>query len=187
MSSGAIDYTCGYDHVNFSNWSRVMSLPSTTDGANLRGYTAQCVCIDEAAFIPHLEDIMQAIAPTLSRDKDSELVMTSTPAGKHGYFYDRWLDAYDNDAWYLQTTTVHDAIREGLKVDLDALHTLCPDPDMFAQEYECVFQNEFGAWLDPTLLTFEDIEICSGPTWLGLDVGVKHDSSGLVVAAQRGS
>ena len=139
MSHGAVDYTCGYDHVNFSNGSRVMSLPSTTDGANLRGYTAQCVCIDEAAFIPHLEDIMQAIAPTLSRDKDSELVMTSTPAGKHGYFYDRWLDANDNDAWYLQTTTVHDAIREGLAVDLDALHTLCPDPDMFAQEYECAF------------------------------------------------
>lgn len=107
LSNGQIDYTCGYDHVHFNNGSRVMSLPSTTDGANLRGYTAQCVCIDEAAYIPHLEDIMQAIAPTLTRDKTAELVMTSTPAGKNGHFYDRWMAARDDPDWYTQTTTIH--------------------------------------------------------------------------------
>lgn len=100
LSNGTIDYTMGYDHVNFTNGSRVMSLPSTTDGANLRGYTAQCVCIDEAAYVPHLDDIMQAIAPTLTRDKTAELVMTSTPAGKNGYFYDRWIAAQDDPSWY---------------------------------------------------------------------------------------
>lgn len=158
LSNGKIDYTCGYDHVHFSNGSRVMSLPSTTDGANLRGFTAQCVCIDEAAYIPHLDDIMQAIAPTLTRDKTAELVMTSTPAGKNGYFYDRWMAARDDPDWHTQTTTIHQAIEAGLKVNLDDLHALCPDPDRFAQEYECVFQEELGSWLSDTDLVFEDFD-----------------------------
>lgn len=35
----------------------------------------------------------------------------------------------------------------GLKVDLDALHRLCPDPLVFAQEYECAFQDSMAAML----------------------------------------
>lgn len=54
MTNGQIDYVSTQDCLKFSNGCRVMSLPSSTDGANLRGFTAQCVCIDEAAFIPHL-------------------------------------------------------------------------------------------------------------------------------------
>lgn len=65
-----------------------MSLPSSTDGTNLRGYTANCVVCDEAAYIYHLDEILHAIAPTLSRDPNAELILTSTPAGKNGAFYD---------------------------------------------------------------------------------------------------
>ena len=37
----------------------------------------------------------------------------------------------------------------GLNVDLDALHKLCPDREVFAQEYECVFQDSLETMLDP--------------------------------------
>lgn len=55
LSNGQIDYTSSYDSVKFSNGSKIMSLPSSTDGANLRGFTAACVCIDEAAYVWHLD------------------------------------------------------------------------------------------------------------------------------------
>lgn len=185
LTKGQITYTAGFDHVNFSNGSRIMSLPSTSD--SLRGFTAQCVCIDEAAYIANLDDVLQAIGPTLTRQPDADLILASTPAGKNGPFYDLWRRAQEDEAWYAQTTTVHDAIRMGLKVDLDALHTLCPDPDVFAQEYECIFQSEHGAWLDPEALLFEDFSDLPGDSWLGLDVGVKNDATGLVIAKQRGN
>ena len=119
MTNGKIDYTSNFEQVKFNNGCRVMSLPSSTDGANLRGYSAQCVCIDEAAFIPHLNMIMQAIGPTLSRFKDSELVFTTTPAGKNGDFYKLYQEALERDDWYVQHTTIHDAIADGLQVDLE--------------------------------------------------------------------
>lgn len=58
MTDGQITYTPAFDCIKFSNGGRVMSLPSSTDGANLRGFTASCVCCDEACFIRNLEDII---------------------------------------------------------------------------------------------------------------------------------
>ena len=102
LSHGRLTYTSGFDHVTFSNGARVMSLPSSTDGANLRGWTASCVCIDEAAWIPHLEKVLQAISPTLSRDPSAELVLTTTPAGRNGPFYDLWVEARDHpEVWHV--------------------------------------------------------------------------------------
>lgn len=64
-----------------------MSLPSGNPAA-LRGWSAQAVIVDEAAFCEHLEDVMAAIAPTLTRDPNSELILCTTPAGKNGPFYE---------------------------------------------------------------------------------------------------
>lgn len=75
-----------------------MSLPSTSD--SLRGFTAQCVCIDEAAYIANLDDVLQAIGPTLTRQPDADLILASTPAGKNGPFYDLWRRAQEDEAWY---------------------------------------------------------------------------------------
>lgn len=184
---GAVDYTCSFDSVKFSNGARVLSLPSSTDGANLRGFTAGCVCIDEAAFIPHLDLILQAIAPTLSRDKDAELILTTTPAGKNGCFYDLYQEALYNDDWYIQTTTIHDAIADGLKVDLEALHTLVPDAEVFAQEYECKFMSEYGSMIDTSLIDWYDDEPEKvDGHYFGMDIGSRQDRSAITTMVTKG-
>ena len=130
LSKGAITYQSAFDHIEFSNGSRILSLPSTSDG--LRGWTASCVCLDEAAFIYKLDEIMQGIGPTLTRDPNAELILTTTPAGMNGPFYEMYSRAREDEQWYVQTTTIHDAIQGGLEIDLDSLHSLCQDPDVFA-------------------------------------------------------
>ena len=40
MSGGQISYTSTFDSLKFSNGCRVMSLPSSVDGAGLRGWSA---------------------------------------------------------------------------------------------------------------------------------------------------
>lgn len=183
LSNGSIDYEASYDHINFSNGSRVLSLPSTSDG--LRGWSGNCVCLDEAAFIYKLDEILQGIAPTLTRDPDAELIMTTTPAGMNGDFYELYQNAIINPEWYVQHTTIHDAIADGLDVDVSRLRTLCPDPDIFAQEYECHFLSEYGSMIDINLLDWYD-ELPSGrqTTYLGMDIGSSNDRSAIVTAIQ---
>ena len=188
LTDKAITFRSSFDGVKFSNGSRVLALPSSTDGANLRGWTVTgCVAIDEAAFIRNLDSIMQAIAPTLSRSQTAQLVIASTPAGKNGKFYDMWKAAQNDQSWYAQSTTIHDAILAGLNVDLDSLHKLCPDREVFAQEYECTFQSSLDNMLDPELIEETDSipENASG-TWLGIDIGRQHDRTSIVAVKQVG-
>ena len=181
LSKGAITYQSAFDHIAFSNGSRILSLPSTSDG--LRGWTASCVCLDEAAFIYKLDEIMQGIGPTLTRDPNAELILTTTPAGMNGPFYEMYSRAREDEQWYVQTTTIHDAIQGGLEIDLDSLHSLCQDPDVFAQEYECKFMSSYGSLIDLELIDWYD-ELPKGryEAYLGMDIGSTSDRSAIVTA-----
>lgn len=67
MSGNTITYEKTADKIKFSTGSVIMSLPSGNPNS-LRGYSAQCVLIDECFFILNPSEVMQAIAPTLTRD-----------------------------------------------------------------------------------------------------------------------
>lgn len=82
----SINYSASADSIKFSNGSRVISLPSGNPSA-LRGWSAQCIIIDEGAFIDNPEDVWAAITPTLLRDPNAEMILVTTPAGTVGWFY----------------------------------------------------------------------------------------------------
>lgn len=181
LSKGAITYQNAFDHITFSNGSRILSLPSTSDG--LRGWTASCVCLDEAAFIYKLDEIMQGISPTLTRDPNAELILTTTPAGMNGPFYEMYSRAREDEQWYVQITTIHDAIQGGLEIDLDSLQSLCQDPDVFAQEYECKFMSSYGSLIDLELIDwYDDLPKGRYEAYLGMDIGSTSDRSAIVTA-----
>lgn len=138
LSKGALTYTASFDKIVFSNGARVMSLPGGNDGSSVRGWTIRgALVLDEAAFFPHLERLMAAVAPTLTTSPDAELVISSTPSGKNHPFYKMWCNALDSDDWFASLITIEDAIKQGLDVDIEHLHQLCPDPIVFDQEYRC--------------------------------------------------
>ena len=183
LSNNAITYTSSFDTIRFSNGSRIMSLPSTAD--SLRGWSAQCVVVDEAAFVWKLDDILQGLAPTLTRDPDAELILTTTPAGKNGPFYEMYNNALNDPAWYVQHTTIHEAIADGLNVDLNSLHSLCPDPDVFAQEYECKFLSEYSSLIDLNLIDYYDeLPKETFTNYIGIDVGSTSDRTAMVTVKQ---
>lgn len=129
-TNGKITYEASHDAIRFSTGSRVLSLPNNPDG--LRGGSYCMVAMDEAAFIEHPEDVFQAIAPTLTRNQTSQFILASTPAGMNGWFYEKYCEALASEDWYVQITTIEDAVRNGLNVNIDELHKLVPDPDVFA-------------------------------------------------------
>lgn len=184
LTDGQITYMASADKVEFSSGQRIISLPSGNPSA-LRGYTAQVVIIDEAAFVENPEDVMQAIGPALTRDKNAKLVLASTPAGKNSWFYRTYLKALDDPEWYVQTTTIEDAKRMGLDVDIEGLRQLCPDPDMFQQEYMCVFSSEYSSFIDTTLLEFsEEPRAKVVASFMGADIGSTGDRTAIADIAE---
>ena len=155
-----------------------MSLPSGNPAA-LRGYTAACTIIDEACYIEHPEDVFSAILPTLTRNPEAELILVSTPAGMQGKFFEIWSN--DDESWYKQSTTIEEAIEDGLKVNLDELKKLCPDPEIFAQEYQCKFSSDFGAFIDPAVLDFSDNIPNDGIYLTGIDFGRHNDATSIAI------
>ena len=183
MSGNAITYSQSADKIEFSNGGRVISLPSGNPSA-LRGYTSDLTCIDEACFIEHPEEVLAAISPTLTRNPNSKLVMTSTPAGRNSLFFKLIQDAGDDT--YVQETTIHDAIAAGLDIDLEKLRSLCPDEDIFRQEYECCWLDSASSMLDVGILDWYDDQVKSNEAYLGVDVGSTSDRSAFVTIRNKG-
>ncbi len=185
LTDGKISHTSTFDSVSFSNGSRILSLPSSS--SSMRGWTASCVCIDEAFFVPRLEDTMAAIAPTLTRDPNAELVLASSAAGMNSTAYSIWEKAIRSDEWYTQTTTIDDAVRDGLKVDVGSLRSMVPDEETFQTEYMCVFSKSMDAVFDASLMEpFDSLPSAAQGNWIGIDVGRSHDKTAFVMGTAVG-
>lgn len=135
ISGQRLGYSGSFDKITFSNGARVMCVPAG-DGTAGRGFTIKgALLVDEAAYIPKLDELLQGVAPTLTVCKDAQLVLASTPSGKNHPFYKLWCNALEDDSWYTSRVTIEDAVAQGMQVDLEQLHKLVPDPQAFAMEY----------------------------------------------------
>ena len=72
--------------IEFVNGSRIICLPAGTDGANIRGYTADEVLVDEAAFVP--DEVFTSVILPMLATTDGTLALASTPFGKSGFLYE---------------------------------------------------------------------------------------------------
>lgn len=71
--------------IEFDNGSRILCLPTGRNGNKIRGYTADMVIVDEAAFVE--DEIIEDVIEPMLFVNDGHLVLTSTPWGTSGYFY----------------------------------------------------------------------------------------------------
>ena len=76
--------------IQLKNGSKIIALPCSSDGNNLRGYTAHMVIMDEAAFMPE-SVITQVIFPMLATTNGAA-IMLSTPWGRSHIFYRSFTD-----------------------------------------------------------------------------------------------
>ena len=129
LSKGAIDYSASASCLTFNNGSRVLCLPGSP--ASCRGWSADLLVCDEMAFWQHPDECWQAIVPTILNElagSNKQIVICSTPLGRNSLFYDLCQKAKTEPNWHYFQTTIHDAIAAGLKVDLEELRKLIPDP-----------------------------------------------------------
>ncbi len=169
---------------------RIIGLPANPQTA--RGFTGD-VLLDEFAMHAFDREIWGAMFPTILRG-GGELDVASTPKGRRNVFY----QLQGNESFRASTVTIHDAVRQGLSVDVKALRRAMGDETLFRQEFLCEFLDETTAFL-----TYEQIAACSDAglevcdsvealsresreLFLGVDVGRVRDLTVVWVLARAG-
>ena len=183
---GSADALISRASIRFGNGSRIVAIPANPDTA--RGYSANLI-LDEFAIHEKPFDIWAAIYPSITNPLTGEkkLRIVSTPKGRGNKFADLW---EHNEGYSKHKVTIEDAVREGLKIDLNALKNGVDDPDIWAQEYMCEFIDNSSV-----LLPYEMIGKCestsivddgASPVYVGMDVGRAKDLSVIVTAVKLG-
>ena len=183
---GSADALISRAEIRFGNGSRIVAIPANPDTA--RGYSANLI-LDEFAIHEKPFDIWAAIYPSITNPLTGEkkLRIVSTPKGRGNKFADLW---EHNPEYSKHKVTIEDAVREGLKIDLNALKNGVDDPDIWAQEYMCEFIDNSSV-----LLPYEMIGKCestsivddgASPVYVGMDVGRAKDLSVIVTAVKLG-
>ncbi len=171
--------------VDLENGSRIISLPASPN--TVRGFSGN-VFLDEFAFHEAPEEIWKAMYPMTTGGY--KLRISSTPNGRSNLFYRL---ATQENKLSKHRTDIYQAVKEGLKVNIQDLREGLADPDAWSQEYECNFLDEATAYL-----TYDMIASCEddgaakdgigpiglmgpiGPMhgnefYLGVDIGRKKD------------
>ena len=65
-------------------------------------------------------------------------------------------------------------------MNIEELKKLCPGPLVWKMEYEAQFADEFGSFIDTTLLQFDNVEDKSNERYVGFDVARSSDNSAIV-------
>ena len=182
----AADARLSKSEVQFANGSRITAIPANPDTA--RGYSCN-VILDEFAIHENPGEIWAAIFPSVTSPHGGlkKLRIVSTPKGRGNKFADLW---EHNDNYSTHKVTIEDAVRMGLKVNIDELKAGVDDPDIWAQEYMCEFIDSTSV-----LLPYEMIGKCESatiaddglsPLYIGMDVGRSKDLSVIVTAVKLG-
>jgi phage FluMu gp28-like protein len=172
--------------VVLANGSRTISLPANPD--TIRGFSGH-IFLDEFAFHHDSRRIWAAVFPIVTRG--FKLRITSTPNGKQNLFHRLWTSG--DQEWSRHVTNIHHAIEDGLAVDPAALRAGVPDPETWAQEYECRFVDEATAFLTYELIGLVEHDAAGrpematdGPFYVGMDIGRRRDLTVIWVLEQVG-
>jgi len=177
--------------ITFKNGSKIICLPPTK---KVRGYPFGLVLLDEAAFFEDDSIYYEVIEPTVRSTKGT-IIMTSTPNGQHGFFYelfdpeDKYEDHEYERLWmhYNQLDDADDI------AEIERKKTLMEQTGRikeFQQEYEAKFTVDQSSFFDSDRINYgvdktmvECVaykDICH----LGIDFGMTKCHTVLTISTQ---
>jgi len=172
--------------VRFKNGSRIVALPNSPQ--LLRGYTANQVICDEAAFFRDDDLVFYNVLYPMLATTDGALIASSTPWSKDSVFY-RMCQSKD---FTPHVTTCEDVVKSGLIKQgfIDEMRAQLPF-ERFQREFEAEFVEDVDAWLTQSLIVscidsqlgpydFQDVP--KGEFYAGVDFGKEQDFSVVLVA-----
>ncbi len=192
--------------TRFPNGSVIYGLPANPDTA--RGYTGN-VTLDEFAFHQDAAKVYSALYPTITRGFSIEVI--STPNGQQGKFYElakaaglvssefRIQNSELKASWSGHRVDIYEAVKQGMKIDIEGLRAGCDDEETWLQEYCCAFLSDAANYIPMELIVGCQSESATtdwdfgvrelapafesggkppqskGELYLGVDIGRKRD------------
>lgn len=184
-----------------ANGSRIISVPANPSTA--RGYTCNVV-LDEFDYHEDQDAIWRAVYPSITNPLGGTM-LTRYKALKRGEtiapkaFKMRVVSTYNgkrkcfklvNDpAWSSHVVTIHDAVADGLPVNIEELKKGFGDPEGWQQEFECKPLDSSNILLPYDLIAMAesaeatvyndvpDAGKSGNPIYLGIDFGRQNDPS----------
>ena len=132
--------------ITFSNGSRIKAYPAQAE--SVRGFRGS-VYWDETAMARNSLELWTALSPVLSSNPRFRASFASTPYGKQGAFY----QACQSPQWSLHLTTIHDAVKQGLRRDIQDLKANSLN---FAREFECSWEAGGSYYTHEDLISIQD-------------------------------
>ena len=182
-----IDATYKTHEVRFPHGSRVVAISASPDAA--RGFGGNLL-LDEFAFHQDGRRIWASAFPVAARG-GHKIRVISTPNGKGNKFYDLMTSA--ENGWSKHHVDIHEAVRQGLDVDIAALKAGMADEDAWAQEFELKWLDEASSWLSFDLIADCEREglgdprrYLGGPCYVGVDIAARNDLFVIWVLEQVG-
>ena len=170
---------------------RIIALPSSSGG---RGYSGN-VILDEFAYTgmnaPRIWD-----AASASVLHGYKMRVVSTPNGAAGEFFQLITDSKQNEGWRILEMTIHDAIRDGMPVDLaECWKQVRHDPRAFAQQFMGDFLNSDELYFTPEIVlpnVQADGDVGANHYELvgqllfyrGIDIGLVNDLTAIITIGQ---
>ncbi|MGR3485493.1 MAG: terminase large subunit domain-containing protein [Paracoccaceae bacterium] len=173
--------------VKMPGGSRVTALSASPDAA--RGFGGNLL-LDEFAFHRDSRAIWGAAFPVAARG-GHKIRVISTPNGKGNKFYELWTDK--TGKWSRHRADIHEAVEQGLDMDVAELQAGMNDPDRWAQEFELAFIDGASAWLSYDLIAQAEAEAAGDPSayaggavYVGVDIAARNDLFVIWVAEDVG-
>ncbi len=174
------------EETKFDNSSVIRCLTAGNSGEYVRGFSATVIIFDEASLIP--DQVFMALEPAMAV-RGSQLIMSGTPYGKRGYFYNEWANNEISKKW----STYRIPTNKNPLVKAEYLQTMKNSMTgvEYAQEFEAEFIDQVGRFYSPELIIANSIEyeyeLKTDDTneydyYAGVDVGsVGSDETALVL------
>jgi len=162
--------------IKLSNGSWIIALPSGHSGATLRGFKADLIILDEAAFIK--EEIIASVVFPMLATTDGYCWMLSTPWDKEHIFY----KAFTNPSWsvYHLPSSVNPMVSSKFLQEQKDL----VGEERFSREYLAEFVDDSNAYFPMTLVRScisDEIPSVDGELFAGYDPGGKRSYAAFVI------
>ena len=190
------------------NQTKLIAKKNSTDltielinGSYLQFFTAQSptairgntisglLVIDEAAYLPETTPdgqlLWSMVIQPITKAKKPKILFISTPNGKQGLFYDKYLEGLNSDTVKTVECNIYTDSTIS-KEEIEELKATTP-PLAFKQEFLCEF-------LDSALTVFEGFEgqfidyqrvKCDGNVWIGVDLSTSGEDETIVTICNK--
>lgn len=185
-----------------SEWAKIVSPPNQltftlASGAEVRATTSKAagrgfsgnVVLDEFAYHERPDEVWDAALAATTHGYKCRIL--STPNGVGDVFHQVCTELATPDPksltdWKLYSTTVHQAILDGMRINLDECWAMARnDPRVFSQLFECAFLDGDLQYIPHEMLMRAGSDVMpSGNgvrTFGGIDIGESRDKTTLVV------